>query len=169
MKRIFFTLTATLILPYFSAKAEVQVIQVRRNIPLSDDEPIYKDYYLSGGIKSGLRVNLVVPILRWVNLRENNQAQDQSLKIQEPVGWLKVIFAQDQLAVARLYEGPDAAISPVLEQPGIMMGDIVDLEHTFMAKPAQKPPKDSSQVIEDVTHKEQSSSSGTSDAKSTQN
>lgn len=148
MKRILITLFTLAHLKSAVVKAEVQVIQVRRNIPLADDEPVYKDYYLSGGIKSGLRNNLVVPVLRWVNLRENSQAQDQSMKILEPVGWLRIVFVQDQLAVARLYEPADYLTGPVLEQPGIMMGDIISLEHSYVAKPAPKLPKDSSQVID---------------------
>lgn len=126
--------------------AEVQVIQVRRNIPLSDEDLVFKDYYLSGGSKAGIRLNLIMPVFRWVNLRENNQAQDQSMKILEPVGWLKVIFVQEQIAVARLYEVTDFINQPILEQPGIMMGDIVSFEHSYIAKQPQKMPKDSSQV-----------------------
>ncbi len=148
MKRILITIAILASFNSSITKAEMQVIQVRRNIPLSDDEAVYKDYYLSGGSKSGLRVNLVVPVQRWINLRENSQAQDQSMKILEPVGWLKVIFVQDQLAVARLFESVDYSMGPVLEQPGIMMGDIITLDHSYMAKQAQKLPKDSSQVIE---------------------
>jgi hypothetical protein len=146
MKRILFTALATLVIFSSFARAEIQIIQVKRNLPLSDDEPVYKDYYLSGGKKSGLRENLVVPVWRWVNLRENNQAQDQSMKILEPVGWLKVIFTQDQLAVARLYESADFEKGPVFDQLGIMMGDIISLEHSFMAKPNYKMPKDSAQI-----------------------
>lgn len=148
MKRILFTALATLVIFSSFARAEIQIIQVKRNLPLSDDEPVYKDYYLSGGKKSGLRENLVVPVWRWVNLRENNQAQDQSMKILEPVGWLKVIFTQDQLAVARLYESADFEKGPVFDQLGIMMGDIISLEHSFMAKPSYKMPKDSAQITQ---------------------
>lgn len=148
MKRILFTALATLMIYSSFARADIQIIQVKRNLPLSDDEPVYKDYYLSGGKKSGLRENLVVPVWRWVNLRENNQAQDQSMKILEPVGWLKVIFAQDQLAVARLYESADFEKGPVFDQLGIMIGDLISLEHSFMAKPNFKMPKDSAQVVQ---------------------
>jgi hypothetical protein len=156
MKRILFTLTLSVLIKLPLAFGEIQVIQVRRNIPLSDDEPVYKDYYLSGGSKSGLRLNLVVPVLRWVNLRENNQAQDQSMKILEPVGLLKIIYVQEQLAVARLYEAADYSDGPVLDQPGIMMGDVVSLEQSFLAKPAKKLPKDSSQIRETQTREPQS-------------
>lgn len=148
MKRI---LSFSIILILFSSiksLSQIQVIQVKRNIPLSDEEPVFKDYYLSGGTKEGLRVNLVVTVTRWVNLRENNKAQEQSMKMLEPVGWLKVIFAQDHLAVARLYEVPNYLNTPILEQPGILMGDIVSLERSFMSKNNNKPPKDSAQVIE---------------------
>lgn len=138
MKRILFIL-----LLFFGclgplAFADIQVIQLKRNIPLSDDEPIYKDYYLSGGAQAGLRVHLVVPVMRWVNLRENNQAQDQSMKLLEPVGWLKIIYVQEKLAVARLYEMTDYEMGPIMEQPGIMIGDVVTLEKSFIPKPAKK-------------------------------
>lgn len=148
MKRILLSILLFLLQIHSFSKAEIQVIQVKRNITLSDDEPVYKDYYLSGGSKNGLRVNLVVPVLRWINLRENNQSQDQSLKIIEPVAWLKIIYVQDQLAVARLYESANYMNQPILEQPGIMMGDLIQLENSFMSKPNKKLPRDSHQVSE---------------------
>ena len=156
MKRILFTILTLTTLLGSMANAEVQVIQVKRNIPLSDDEPVYKDYYLSGGSKSGLRENLVVPVWRWVNLRENSQAQDQSMKILEPVGWLKIIFTQDQFSVARLYEPANYEKGPIFDQPGIMIGDIISLERSFMAKPNHEMPPDSTQLLQP---KEQASSS----------
>ena len=146
MKRILFSILFLFINAPLMLMAEVQVIQVRRNIPLSDEDLVFKDYYLSGGSKAGIRLNLIMQVFRWVNLRENNQAQDQSMKILEPVGWLKVIFVQEQIAVARLYEVTDFINQPILEQPGIMMGDIVSFEHSYIAKQPQKMPKDSSQV-----------------------
>jgi hypothetical protein len=148
MKRILITLALLFLVHASKVKAEIQVIQVRRNIPLSDDEPVYKDYYLSGGSKSGLRINLIVPVYRWVNLRENSQAQDQSMKLQEPVGWLKVIFVQESLAVARLFEAANYETGPVLEQPGIMNGDSISLEQSYLAKITSRVLKDSSQLIE---------------------
>lgn len=148
MRRILLTVISCIHLGGHLAKADIQVIQVRRNIPLSDDEPVYKDYYLSAGKKAGLRVNLVLPVWRWVNLRENSQAQDQSMKIMEPIGWLKVIFVQDQLSVARLYQSADYEKGPVFDQPGIMIGDIVSLQNSYMAKPGMAPPKDSAQQQE---------------------
>lgn len=122
----------------FSLFADIQVIQVKRNIPLSDGDPIYKDYYLSGGTKEGLKVNLVVPVMRWVNLRENNQAQDQSMKLLEPVGWLRVIYTQERLAVARLHNLTEKESLPVMEQPGILVGDIVTTEKSYVYRPSKK-------------------------------
>lgn len=148
MKGILFTAIASIFLHTAVVRAEVQVIQVKRNIPLSENEPVFKDYYLSGGSKSGLRVNLVVPVWRWINLRENSQGQDQSMKILEPVGWLKVIFVQEQFSVGRLYEAADYEQGPIFEQPGIMMGDIISLEKSFMSKPNYKMPVDSAQVVQ---------------------
>lgn len=160
MKRIFSFSSILILFLSFKSLSQIQVIQVKRNIPLSDAEPVFKDYYLSGGAKEGLRVNLVVPVTRWVNLRENNQAQDQSMKMLEPVGWLKVILAQDHLSVARLYEAANYVNTPILEQPGILMGDVVSLERSFMSKSAaSKLPKDSSsQVIENENHSFQENS-----------
>lgn len=152
MKRILsFSISFLSLICVQKSAAEIQVIQVRRNIPLSDEEPVFKDYYLSGGTKDGLRMNLVVPVNRWINLRDNNQAQDQSMKILEPVGWIKIIFIQDHLAVGRLYEAVDYSKTPILDQPGILIGDTVSLEHSYTPKNLVKPPKDSSQVQEKQT------------------
>lgn len=162
MKRILLSLLFFLFYIRSIAEAEIQIIQVKRNIPLSDEEPIYKDYYLSGGSKNGLRMNLVVPVNRWVNLRENNQSQDQALKILEPVAWLKIIYVQDQLAVARLYEPSNYKNDPILEQPGVMIGDIVSLDNSFLPKPNKTLPKDSLQVMENKTISAASTSTASS-------
>lgn len=141
MKRILTYLLLNLISIFISRPcfgADIQVIQVKRNIPLADDEPIYKDYYLSGGKKEGLKPNLVVSVMRWVNLRENNQSQDQSMKILEPVGWLKIIYVQDHLAVARVYEMSDSELLPIMEQQGILMGDVVTLDKSYISKGPKK-------------------------------
>ncbi len=148
MKRILLSLLIFLIHTSVALSAEIHVIQVKRNIPMTDDEPIYKDYYISGGTKNGLKTNLVVPVVRWINLRENNQAQDQALKILEPVAWLKIIYVQDQLSIARLYETANYKNDPVLDQPGVMMGDLISLENSYLAKPNKVLPRDSMQVIE---------------------
>lgn len=145
MKRILIIASIIMTLRLSYSKAEIQVIQVRRNIPLSDEEPVYKDYYLSGGGKAGLKENLVVPVFRWVILRENSQAPDQALKVLEPVGWLKIIYVQDQIGVARLHKGLDPKVSPIQDIPGIMMGDLVHLEKSYLADPGEKAPPDSLQ------------------------
>ncbi len=151
MKRILsFSILSAAFLSFLSLNgfAQIQVIQVKRNIPLSDEELVYKDYYLSGGAKEGLRLHLVVPVTRWVNLRDNNQAAEQSTKMLEPVGWLQIIFIQDRFSVARLYESVNYASSPVLDQPGVLIGDAVSLERSYIPKSVGKPPpKDSAQVI----------------------
>jgi hypothetical protein len=55
--------------------SEPQVIEVRRNIPLADDEPVYKDFYLNIGSDNGLKTNQIVTALRKFNIKDSTGTQ----------------------------------------------------------------------------------------------
>ena len=112
---------------------ELKIIDVRRNIPLSDTEAAYKDFYINGGTKEGLKPNLVVTAVRKTTIRD--AAGLLSLgEIGIPVGQLRIIFVQDGLAVAREYKLLSRDELPMIEQIGIMGGDVLDLKGSFIEK-----------------------------------
>ena len=107
------------------------VVEVRRNIPLSDKETIYRDYYINGGAEAGLKANQVVGVLRRVPVKDNAGVQSFG-EIEVPVGKVKVLFVQGRVAVARDYQLVSRKDYPVLEQSGIMSGDRIDVKPSFV-------------------------------------
>lgn len=111
---------------------DLRVVEVRRNIPLADADPVYKDFYIAGGV-SALKPNMVVKAVRKLGLKDATGTQSVG-ELNIPVGQLKVIFVQDNLAVAREYKLLSRADLPMLEQHGIMVGDLIDLKDSFTDK-----------------------------------
>lgn len=110
---------------------ESQVIEVRRNIPLSDKDPVFKDFYINSGSESGLKKNLVVTALRKVNIKDARGTMAYG-EILIPVGQLKIIFVQNRLSVAREYKLLNRNEYPMLEQTGIMSGDLIESKGGFV-------------------------------------
>jgi hypothetical protein len=116
----------------FSAQAQmqlqdVQIIDVRRNIPLSDDAPVYKDFYLNGGLERGLKKNQTITVVRKMAVRDAMGSQTFG-ELMIPVGQLKVIAVNDRIAVAREVKLISRDEEPMLEQIGIMNGDLIQLK-----------------------------------------
>jgi hypothetical protein len=78
--------------------------------------------------------------MRTVHVGKGGKVAD-GMKIEVPVGFLKVIYIQPQMAVARLYASQDIENTPTLDTPAILVGDVVDLAGSFMdiKKQAVKP------------------------------
>ncbi|MBV2168618.1 MAG: hypothetical protein KUL82_07915 [Bdellovibrio sp.] len=121
-----------------SKAAEISVVDVRRNITLSEDDPVYKDFYLNAGPGSGIKKNLVVTAVRKINVRDASGANAVG-EILVPVGQLKVIAVFDKVAVAREYTLLSRDELPMLEQTGIMSGDRIDLQGSFIDNSKPKP------------------------------
>lgn len=122
-----------------SYAGELSVIDVRRNITLSDEDPVYKDFYLSGGTETGLKRNMVVTAVRKLNIRDASGANSFG-EIQVPVGQLKIIAVYDKIAVAREFTLLSRDELPMLEQIGIMNGDRIDIKGSFIdtSKPKKR-------------------------------
>ena len=110
---------------------EPHVIEVRRNIPMGDHDPIYKDFYINAGSEAGFKQNQVVVAVRKTNVKDATGAQSFG-ELLVPVGQLKIIFAQNHIAVAREYKLLTRDDLPMLEQVGIMTGDLIDLKGAFI-------------------------------------
>jgi hypothetical protein len=135
-----------------SYAGELSVIDVRRNITLSEEDPIYKDFYLSGGTETGLKRNMVVTAVRKLNIRDASGANSFG-EIQVPVGQLKIIAVYDKIAVAREFTLLSRDELPMLEQIGIMNGDRIDLKGSFMdtSKPKKRKVSEMSPVDNSLT------------------
>ncbi|KYG62195.1 hypothetical protein AZI85_08370 [Bdellovibrio bacteriovorus] len=135
-------LTLVLLLAGFTMKsqaADIAIVDVRRNITMSEDDTVYKDFYINAGPSSGLKKNLVVTAVRKLNIRDASGANAVG-EITVPVGQLKIIAVYDKVAVAREYTLLSRDELPMLEQIGIMTGDRIDLQGSFIdnSKPKAK-------------------------------
>lgn len=109
----------------------LSIVDIRRNIPLADDEPVYKDFYLAGTALGSLKKNLVVTVYRKLTIRDSNGAQSYG-DIEVPVGHLRIMAVFGRVAVAREYQLLSRDEHPMLEQIGIMSGDQIDLKGSFL-------------------------------------
>ena len=122
----------------FAEAQELSVVDVKRNITLSDDDAVYRDYYISAGDGSALRKNLVVTVKRKINIKD---AGTKSVgDFDAVVGQLKVIQVGNKVSVAREFKLLSRDEAPMLEQIGIMTGDKVDLTGSYVdnSKPNYK-------------------------------
>lgn len=129
-----------LMLISFSAKAadDISVIDVRRNITLSDSETVYRDYYLNAGESTALRKNMIINVKRKINVKDTSTKTIG--EFEAVVGQLKIIQIGNKVSVAREYKLIPRDEEPMLEQTGIMTGDRLDLAGSYIdnAKPVQK-------------------------------
>jgi hypothetical protein len=112
---------------------ELTVIEVRRNIPLSDTDPIYKDDYIHSGTNQGLKKNLVITATRKITIKDATGTNTFG-EMAVPVGQLKIIAVRDQIAIAREYKLIPRDDEPMIDQIGIMIGDQLDLSGGFIDK-----------------------------------
>ncbi len=111
--------------------ADLNVIEVRRNIPLSDDAPVYKDFYINAGSEAGLKENMVLTVIRKIAIRDASGTQTYG-EMEVPVGQLKIIALAGRVAVAREYKLIPREEEAMLEQIGIMIGDRLELDGSFI-------------------------------------
>lgn len=106
---------------------ELQIVEVRRNIPLSDEELPVKDFYLAGADVSSLKKDQLITVDRKMIFKDATGNQTLG-ELMIPVGQLKVIFVSSQMVVARQHKIFSRNELPMLEQQGLMIGDLVDLQ-----------------------------------------
>ena len=112
------------------ASEDMSIVEVRKNIPLSDTEIVYKDFYIKAGSESGLKKNLVVTAVRKSTVKDAVGINSVG-EVVVAVGQLKIISVQNHLAIAREYKIISRDEEPVLEQSGVMIGDQIDLTGSF--------------------------------------
>lgn len=120
-----------------SNSEEISIFEVKRNIPLSDSDPIFRDFYLKNDDSKSLKKNLVVQVTRKMTLRDSAGSQVIG-EIMAPVGQLKIIAVYGRIAVAREFHYFGRESLPMLEMPWFMIGDTIDLEDSFLDKPSKK-------------------------------
>ena len=123
MRNLLFILVA-LTLTNKSIAAALEVVDVKRNIPLAETEPVYKDFYIKVASKSDLKKNQVVKATRKIAVK------DASLKavgdFVTVVGLLKIIQVSDTIAVGREIKLIPRTDEAMIDQIGVMVGDEID-------------------------------------------
>ncbi|MBT4761857.1 MAG: hypothetical protein HOO06_09195 [Bdellovibrionaceae bacterium] len=113
------------------------VFDVKKSLPLSDKETVYKDFYINGGDEYGLRPGMLVTVYRSKAMYDNYSNKSAGdLKIF--VGRLKIIHVQNGLAVARMFSTLSRKRLPILEYTTIMVGDRLDMNTLEMDRGSKK-------------------------------
>lgn len=121
-----------------TAFADLTIFDVRKNLPMSDHDPVYRDFIINGGSESGLSAGMLITVQRRVPLYDsyqNRSAGDLHLKVAR----IKIIHVQKGLAVARLHSEFTREGTPLLEDNFIMIGDQLDLSSASSDKKAEQP------------------------------
>lgn len=121
----FYFLIFLSVLTVTAEAASLEIIEAKRNIPLSDTDPVYKDFYISGGKSSGLKKNSLVKVMRKLTIK------DSSLKpigdVITPVAYIKIIHVDDKISIGREEKFIPRNDEAMLEQIGIMIGDTIEV------------------------------------------
>jgi len=110
-----------------SHAADLSVVEVRRNIQMSEQDAVYRDYYINAGSNAGLKKNMIVQVKRKQSLKDSTGTKNLG-EIEIPVGELKILYVENQMAVAREARLLSREEYPVLEQTAIMIGDRIDIQ-----------------------------------------
>ena len=110
---------------------DIRIVESRRNIQLSEDEPVYRDFYINAGTDAGLKENTVVKVTRKVTVRDTSGTQTLG-EVSVPVGRLRILWAQSNLSIAREYGELKPEDRPVLDQGGFQIGDRIDTKGSFI-------------------------------------
>lgn len=106
---------------------DLSIIQVHRNIPLSDEEPTYRDLFLNGGENAGVKKNQIYTVFHRVQIKDFSGTQSYG-EIEIPVGEAKIIAVYNKVAVARELKIYPREDQPNLDILGIMSGDRLELK-----------------------------------------
>lgn len=130
-------LIVSLIIAAPAAQAELTIFDVRKNLPMSDTDKVYRDFYVNGGTESGIAVGMIITVQRRMPLYDtyqNRSAGDLDLKVAK----IKIIHVQKGLSVARIHSEYNRDNSPLLEDNFVMVGDRLDLATAVQEKSDKK-------------------------------
>lgn len=147
---ILFLLFSVLEVQVQAADGEAVVIEVKKNIQLSKNEKVYKNFFINGGENLGLKKGHIVDVLRRVPFHDplkNISVGDIRVK----VGELEIIHADGQLSVARQIGLEDPENRPVLDYEAVMVGDRLDLASSRAPKKMAllNPPNEAKQLMKE--------------------
>ncbi len=117
------------------ALQSAEIVDVRIQIPMTNDAPRVKDYYLSTDGAS-LKKDLVIKVVRKVSI---SQGKKNIGDVNVEIGQLRIMAVSDKVAVAREYKLFPKEQAPLTESIGFMVGDQVDTANSFIDNTKRKP------------------------------
>lgn len=127
-----FFITFSLLFFSITLQAEdITIIQIKRNIQMSETDPVYRDIFLSSGEAAGFKKNMVITVERKSNIKDANGTASFG-DIYIPVAQIKILEVYKSTAVAREHKTLSRKNHPVLDQTGIMVGDKINLKDSFI-------------------------------------
>ena len=141
-----FAISILLFIPKSFAET-ITIFDVRNTLPLADDEPTYRDYYVNAGSEQGLREGMVITVKRKVALYDSYRNKSPGDLLVE-VGKVKIIYVQNGIAVARDHSRISRKTNPLLPDDFVMVGDELDLSTASREKASQDvvPPSESDET-----------------------
>ncbi len=137
MKTINFIFFILLIVTITTHADDMVIVDVRSNIPLSDEEPAYMDYIITSKDIGSLKKNLVVLVKR--NLKMKNADAKDIGAFETAVAQMKIIHVDNTIAIGREYKVLPRDNDVVLDYLGAMTGDRIDTAGSFVdTKPIKK-------------------------------
>ena len=128
--------TLLLISP-MSVAADYSIFDVRKSLPMENNEVAFKDYYINAGNESGLKKGMYLNVVRNSSVLDPaKNATQGSLKI--PIGKLQIIQVDKHISVGRMATQTSNDERPSVEFEGMMIGDVLDMESASMEAPISK-------------------------------
>ncbi|RME18594.1 MAG: hypothetical protein D6797_00105 [Bdellovibrio sp.] len=103
------------------------IFEVKKNLPLNDSEPVYRDFYINAGLQEGFKKGMLVEVRRRSVLYDSYQNKNPETLV-VPVGLLKLIHVQPEVSVGRVYKIYKRKDLPVLDYNFFLVGDQVVLK-----------------------------------------
>lgn len=113
--------------------AEVQIIEIRKSLPLKNSEPVITDYYLNAGENLGIKPGTLFTLYRRVSVLDR-LGGNQGKPLAIPVGKIKILYVSQEMSVARVHTIQSFEKSPILEFQSIMMGDVINVGSAELSK-----------------------------------
>lgn len=137
MKTINFIFFILLLITLTTQADDMIIVDVRSNIPLSDEEPAYMDYVINSKDVGSLKKNLVVLVKR--NLKVKNADAKDIGAFETAVAQMKIIHVDNTIAIGREYKILPRDNDVTLDYLGAMTGDRIDTAGSFLdTKPMKK-------------------------------
>jgi len=109
----------------FAKGPDFSIFEVRRQLPLSNDEKTEKDFYIYAGTEEGLKADGIYDVVRRVPLYDG--FQNRSLgELNIKVAQVKIIFTDKNISIARYHKDFSRDSIPVLKDNYILLGDLID-------------------------------------------